>query len=238
LHARRSLRYRISSGVIQRVASSIEFGPKAPKRLFTVGVTFSFYAQQSGDSPLWMETQNVELDAKGVYAVLLGANTAAGLPEEMFRGGEARWLGIQPEREPELPRVLLVSAPYASKAADADTLGGLPASAFVLAVVPGLASDIFALIKATGFPQRAKAQINHLAESLAGRPTVSLRTPRDICGKMRAEESTKSPYKIIRKEFYVVCECGYKGPAEFDACRKCGAQISYLPGILFGSKIF
>jgi hypothetical protein len=103
--------------------------------------------------------------------------------------------------------------------------------------VPGLASDIFALIKATGFPQRAKAQINH-AESLAGRPTVSLRTSRDICGKMRAEESTKSPYKIIRKEFYVVCECGYKGPAEFDACRKCGAQISYLPDILFGSKVF
>jgi len=104
--------------------------------------------------------------------------------------------------------------------------------------VPRLASDIFELIKETGFPQRAKAQINHIAESLAGRPTVSLRTSRDICGKMRAEESAKSPYKILRKEFYVVCECGYKGPAEFDACRKCGAQISYLPDILFGSKSF
>jgi len=98
-----------------------------------VGVTFSLYAQQSGDSPLWMETQNVELDAKGVYVVLLGANTSAGLPQEMFRSGEARWLGIQPEHEPELPRVLLVSAPYALKAADADMLGGLPVSAFVLA---------------------------------------------------------------------------------------------------------
>jgi hypothetical protein len=82
-----------------------------------VGVTFSLYAQQSGDSPLWMETQNVELDNRGIYTVLLGANTAAGLPEEMFRSGEARWLGIQPERESELPRVLLVSAPYALKAA-------------------------------------------------------------------------------------------------------------------------
>ena len=105
--------------------------------------------------------------------------------------------------------------------------------------VPRLASDIFELIKETGFPHsRANAQINYIAESLAGRPNVSLRTSRDICGKMRAEESTKSPYKIIRKEFYVVCECGYKGPAEFDACRKCGAQISYLPDILFGSKSF
>jgi hypothetical protein len=41
--------------------------------------------------------------------------------ESMFRSGEARWLGIQPEHEPELPRVLLVSAPYALKAADAES---------------------------------------------------------------------------------------------------------------------
>ena len=74
--------------------------------------------------------QNVELDARGVYTVLLGSNIASGLPEEMFRSGEARWLGIQPEREAELPRVLLVSAP------PMPTLGGLPASAFVLAGVP------------------------------------------------------------------------------------------------------
>jgi hypothetical protein len=104
--------------------------------------------------------------------------------------------------------------------------------------VPRLASDIFELIKEPGFPQRAKAQINYIAEAVAGRPTVSLRTSRDICGKMRAEEGAKSPHKIIRKEFYVVCECGYKGPAEYDACRKCGAQISYLPDILFGSRSF
>jgi trimeric autotransporter adhesin len=98
-----------------------------------VGVTFSLYAQQSGDAPLWMETQNVELDAKGNYTVLLGANSATNLPEEFFRNGEARWLGVQPEHEPELPRVLLVSVPYALKAGDATTLGGLPASAFALA---------------------------------------------------------------------------------------------------------
>jgi hypothetical protein len=95
-----------------------------------------------------------------------------------------------------------------------------------------LAADIFELIK--GFAERAKAQVKYTAESLAGRPTISLRTSRDICGKMRKEESANSPYKIIRKEFYVVCECGYKGPAEFDACRKCGAQISYLQDVLFG----
>ena len=35
--------------------------------------------------------------------------------------------------EPAQPRVLLASVPYALKAADAATLGGLPASAFALA---------------------------------------------------------------------------------------------------------
>ena len=102
--------------------------------------------------------------------------------------------------------------------------------------VPRLVSDIFELTKETGFPQRAKAQVKYIAESLAGRPIVSMRTSRDICGKMRAALRAKSSYKILRKEFYVVCGCGYKGPAEFDACRKCGAQIDYLPDVLFGSK--
>src|ERR1700737_68716 len=104
--------------------------------------------------------------------------------------------------------------------------------------VPRLASDIFKLIKETKFPQRAEAQIKYIAESVAGRPNVSLRRSRDICGKIRAEERAKSTYRIIRKEFYVVCECGYKGPAEYDACRKCGAQISHLPAILSGSRPF
>ena len=40
---------------------------------------------------------------------------------------------MQPDRGAEQERVLLVSVPYALKAADADTLGGKPLSAFVLA---------------------------------------------------------------------------------------------------------
>ena len=43
------------------------------------------------------------------------------------------WLGVEGQDIQETPRVLLVSVPYALKAADAETLGGLPASAFVLA---------------------------------------------------------------------------------------------------------
>ncbi len=51
---------------------------------------------------------------------------------EMFSTEEARWLGIQVQGEPEQARVLLVSVPYALKAADAERLGGKPLSAFVL----------------------------------------------------------------------------------------------------------
>jgi hypothetical protein len=98
--------------------------------------------------------------------------------------------------------------------------------------VPRLAEDILKIVHEPKFPKRRVPQINYLADSLAGRPSVEGRTSRDICGKERAKERAKSPHQIIRKEFYVECSCGYEGPALRDACRKCGAQISYLPEIL------
>ncbi len=98
-----------------------------------VGVTFALYAEQNGGASLWLETQNVRPDENGYYTVLLGAETSTGMPIELFATGEARWLGIQVERQPEQPRVLLVSVPYALKAGDAQTLGGRPASDFALA---------------------------------------------------------------------------------------------------------
>ena len=97
------------------------------------GITFAIYREQAGGSPLWLETQNVQPDSKGNYTVQLGATTAEGLPQELFTSGEARWLGVRINGGEELPRVLLMSVPYALKAADAQTLGGLPASAFMLA---------------------------------------------------------------------------------------------------------
>jgi hypothetical protein len=97
------------------------------------GVTFSIYKDQSGGSPLWMETQNVVADARGNYTAQLGATSAEGLPLNVFASGEARWLGVRVNGGEEQPRVLLLSVPYALKAADAETVGGLPASAFLLA---------------------------------------------------------------------------------------------------------
>src|SRR5229473_2256211 len=97
------------------------------------GVAFAIYKDQYQGAPLWMETQNVRADAKGNYAVQLGASKSDGLPQDLFSSGEARWLGVRMNGGEEQPRELLLSVPYALKAADAETLGGLPASAFVLA---------------------------------------------------------------------------------------------------------
>src|SRR5579862_9322876 len=98
-----------------------------------VGVTFYLYKDEQGGSPLWLETQNVQPDRNGHYTVMLGSTHSTGLPSDIFVAGEARWLSVQPQGQKELPRVMLLSVPYALKAGDAQTIGGLPPSAFVLA---------------------------------------------------------------------------------------------------------
>ena len=99
----------------------------------TVGVTFYLYQESQGGSPLWMETQNVQPDKAGHYSVALGSTSSQGLPANVFASGEARWLGVQVQGQAEQPRVLLMSVPYALKALDAETIGGRPASSFMLA---------------------------------------------------------------------------------------------------------
>jgi hypothetical protein len=94
-----------------------------------VPVTFGLYQEETGGEPLWAETQTLLVDAAGRYSVVLGLTTA--LPAELFLGGQARWLDVAVEGLAPQPRRLLVSVPYALKAADADTVGGKPVSAFV-----------------------------------------------------------------------------------------------------------
>jgi hypothetical protein len=101
------------------------------------GATFAIYKEESGGSPLWLETQNIQADTKGNYTVQLGATKPDGLPLDLFSSGEARWLGVAVNGGQEQPRVLLVSVPYALKALDAETLGGRPASAFIAAPSSG-----------------------------------------------------------------------------------------------------
>ncbi len=83
------------------------------------------------------------------------------------------------------------------------------------------------------FPKTRTAQSNFLADSLAGVGVVSPRRSRDICERDRAD--AKRATYIIRREFYVECSCGYKGPARDNACPKCKAGI---PGGLFGTDLF
>jgi hypothetical protein len=101
-----------------------------------VSITFSLFNNQRGGEPLWTEKQNVQLDSTGHYSVQLGITRPNGVPATLFTSGEARWLGVRIGGQAEQPRVLLLSVPYALKAGDAATIGGLPPSAFVLAAPP------------------------------------------------------------------------------------------------------
>ena len=96
--------------------------------------------------------------------------------------------------------------------------------------VPALASLILKVIHGPKFPKWPEPQANFLADSLAGRGWISPSRSRDICGSERAKDRLKSPYHILRREFYIECSCGYKGPARDDACRKCGAEIPFWMG--------
>lgn len=127
--------------------------------------------------------------------------------------------------------VPLLAARNEDEVSDAFRSHGAP---YTQEFVPRLAGDILKVLKERKFPKRARAQIKFLANSLAGRPNVEPRTSRDICAKGLAEEKARSPHKILRKEFYVECSCGFKGPALNNACRRCGAQISILPELLRG----
>ncbi len=126
-----------------------------------VGVTFALYKEQRGGAALWMETQNVSAEASGDFTVSLGTDHASGVPLDLFTSGQARWLGIQPEGQPEQERVLLATVPYAAKAGDAETLGGKPVSAFVLAPETGLA------------PFAAKSEVIAPASVLAANPATT-----------------------------------------------------------------
>ena len=96
-----------------------------------VGMTFALYQEDTGGASLWIETQNVMVDAVGRFTVLLGSATTGGVPSSLFLSGDARWLGVTPENGEERPRIMLTTVPYAFEAADAQTIGGLAPGVFV-----------------------------------------------------------------------------------------------------------
>jgi hypothetical protein len=109
-----------------------------------IGVTLSLYSSAEGGTPLWQESQTVAVDKTGKFSVLLGSTQHGGISPEVFAARDELWLAMQfaGTGEVEQARVRLASVPYALRAADADTLGGRPASAYVLAPPAGDASTV------------------------------------------------------------------------------------------------
>jgi hypothetical protein len=130
-------------------------------------ISFSIYASEQGGEPLWSEVQTVQLDRGGHYAVQLGVTKPSGVPTTLFSAGQARWLGVQIIGQNEQPRVLLVSVPYAIKAGDAATIGGLPPSAFVLAGPSAVSGEAVSSFVSTGTSTTSSAEEQTAAPATA-----------------------------------------------------------------------
>ena len=137
-----------------------------------VNIIFSLFNNQRCGEPLWTEKQNVQLDSTGHYSVQLGITKPNGMPATLFTSGEARWLGVRIAGQAEQPRVLLLSVPYALKAGDAATIGGLPPSAFVLAV-PATGADGSTIITHSAAPPADQPPASGVTGS-ALRTTIAL----------------------------------------------------------------
>lgn len=94
----------------------------------SLNLQFAVYMNASGGSPLWSETQAVNI-IDGVFNVQLG--TVIPFPANLFN--DDRYLGIMVGSGAEMtPRHPLLSVPYALKADDATTLGGHTVSDFTM----------------------------------------------------------------------------------------------------------
>ena len=142
-----------------------------------VQVIFTLYKHETDEEPLWTETQRLQPDKQGAYTALLGSTQTDGVPSELFRSDEARWLGVQVEGQPQQSRVLLVSVPYALKAVEAEKLGGKSVSDFVLSESLGeqvrlaiqaqgqVAAQSTLAVAATGKQSATNSTVNPLASS-------------------------------------------------------------------------
>jgi hypothetical protein len=90
-----------------------------------------------GATPPWTEIQNIQSGKDGNYTTLQGSTRTEGMLVDLFTTTGPRWLEVEIDQIRQ-PRILLSSVPYALKAADADTLGGLPASAYLRASNPAI----------------------------------------------------------------------------------------------------
>ncbi len=89
-----------------------------------------------------------------------------------------------------------------------------------------LADLILQVVRDPKFPKRKReAQVNFLADSIAGYGMVTPRSSRDICERERIR--IKQVHRILNYEFYIECSCGYKGHSRNHACPTCEAEIQF-----------
>jgi hypothetical protein len=89
-----------------------------------------------------------------------------------------------------------------------------------------LADLILKVVRDPKFPKRKReAQINFLADSIAGYGMFTPRSSRDICERERAR--IERVHRILSYEFYIECSCGYLGHSRNHACPMCEAEIHF-----------
>lgn len=85
----------------------------------SLDAVFSIYSAAEGGTPLWTESQSVNVN-KGLYTVQLGSVNP--IPSSMF-DGTTKYLGITVGKDDEMtPRLAMVSVPYAYRANTADNI--------------------------------------------------------------------------------------------------------------------
>ncbi|OGC82960.1 MAG: hypothetical protein A2W07_01560 [candidate division Zixibacteria bacterium RBG_16_43_9] len=85
----------------------------------TFSMVFSIYADSTGGTPLWTETQTAVKVEYGVFSILLGSLIS--IPDSVFNGN-TRYLGVKVGIDSEMtPRKAIVSVGYAYHSGTADT---------------------------------------------------------------------------------------------------------------------
>ncbi len=89
----------------------------------TYSMVFAIYAQPTGGTALWSET-NLSVQVKGgLFATLLGSIN--NLPANIFDNPD-RWFGVKVGADPEMvPRQQIASVPYAQTAGNGTPAGGI-----------------------------------------------------------------------------------------------------------------
>jgi len=84
--------------------------------------------------------------------------------------------------------------------------------------VPLLSSVILEVIRHPKFPKRRRAQIIFVANSLAGLKRLTPRRSRDIVAQELSKQRARQKHRILRRESYIECSCGYEGPTYKGRC--------------------